>query len=108
LTYAPKTFNITLIHHAHTTCSLSERVYPLAGVCALFFEVAMPSKPFWESKVFWVNLVMAVIAILELATDALPLPEGSGVWLVFIIGVLNIVLRFVTVQPVSLTDEKRE
>jgi hypothetical protein len=68
----------------------------------------MPSKPFWESKVFWVNLVMAVIAILELATDALPLPEGSGVWLVFIIGVLNIVLRFVTVQPVSLTDEKRE
>jgi uncharacterized membrane protein len=68
----------------------------------------MPSKPFWESKTFWVNLVLALIAILELATDALPLPEGSGVWLVFIIGVLNIVLRFVTVQPVSLTDEKRE
>jgi hypothetical protein len=69
----------------------------------------MPSKPFWESKTFWANLIIALVAVLELANvSPLPLPEGSGEWLIFAAGVLNILLRFVTTQPVTMTDENKQ
>lgn len=60
----------------------------------------MNSKPWWASKTIWVNLVALVGAVgagfgLELPGDL----QASIV--VAIMAIANIVLRFVTRQPVS-------
>lgn len=57
-------------------------------------------KPFWESKTFWVN----VIAILILVGDYLftnqiiPVEVGA-----LVLGILNIILRFVSDKTISFS-----
>jgi hypothetical protein len=58
-------------------------------------------KLFWQSKTFWLNVVTIGLAILAI-TDASLIPIDPKM-LLWIIGVLNILLRFLTNQPITLT-----
>lgn len=62
-------------------------------------------KPFWQSKTMWINGLTVVAMILAFVVDTqmaggLPF-ELDSAWLVLILGIVNILLRFVTNQPIS-------
>ena len=59
-----------------------------------------PSKPFWASKTMWANVIaMASPYIVSLIGFDMPTAEVT----VFLLGVVNIILRIVTKNAVSLT-----
>lgn len=60
----------------------------------------MDPKPIWQSKTFWANLITVAIAVTT-AIGGL-IPESAAV-VATIVGVLNIALRVLTTQPVTLT-----
>jgi len=58
----------------------------------------MESKPIWQSKTFYVNLIAGVAMLAQAVTgkEVIPLAaQGS------ILAVVNVILRFVTKQPVT-------
>ena len=57
----------------------------------------MDSKKWYLSKVLWVNS-LAIIGDIILHITNNPLPEG---WDIAILGVINMVLRLITRQPVT-------
>jgi len=65
----------------------------------------MEAKKFWKSKTFWVNvigiLVLAIPQLIEALTQTFPQADLISVWGGFVLAVLNIILRFVTEQPVE-------
>ena len=54
-------------------------------------------KPFWQSKTLWVNLIAVVGDLMGVYGQTL-----SGDEKIAILGVINLILRFVTTQPVTL------
>ena len=58
----------------------------------------MDSKPFWQSKVLWANVLALVVTILEGAYGATGIPP---VYLTYIILAMNFVLRFLTHKELS-------
>lgn len=61
-------------------------------------------KAIWQSKTFWLNAISIVLAILAITEPTLiPIDPKMLLW---ITAVLNIVLRFLTNQPVSVTGSK--
>lgn len=70
----------------------------------------MDNKPVWESKTFWFNLILLVVAVASKFgfSDYVPTPahqmliDSSAVILAALI---NIGLRFVTSQGVTLTRD---
>ena len=63
----------------------------------------MESKPFYESKVFWFNLLAGVVAVAGIFGFASFQPSQDVVEIIgVIVAAVNIVLRFVTKQPVAL------
>ena len=71
----------------------------------------MDPKPFWQSKTFWFNLLLLVVAVANKFGfgDYVPTPahqmliDSSAVILAALI---NIVFRFITDQGVSLSRPK--
>ena len=64
----------------------------------------METKPVWTSKIFWLNIITAVIAVAELAQAQPLIPLQYLPYLVFAVGVLNIVIRiWFTDKPVTLS-----
>lgn len=62
----------------------------------------MASKPIWESKVLWVNLLSGVVMALT-ATEVLAvLPVTTLPYVAAGVAVLNIILRFVTDKAVHV------
>lgn len=61
-------------------------------------------KPFWQSRTFWLNLLGAGAAGLEIVADILP-PEWQA-YAVAAYGILNIILRFDTKEPVTFKVRK--
>lgn len=64
----------------------------------------METKPFWASKTLWVNAVALVAAVtgafsIDLGLDA----ETQTAVVAAVMGVVNIVLRFVTGNPVGMS-----
>jgi len=57
-------------------------------------------KPFWESKTLWVNVIGLIIVVIQYF-QGVNIPILSPELSVAILAILNIVLRFVTNQPVS-------
>ncbi len=53
-------------------------------------------KKFWQSKTFWVNLIAIVALVLQQYTGYVITPEKQ----VAILSVINVVLRFVTKEPI--------
>lgn len=68
--------------------------------------VAVEVKPIWQSKTFWVGVLQTLIAILTF----MPTVEGvvPDTWLRYVLlasGVLTIVLRQLTEQPVAVDGD---
>lgn len=59
------------------------------------------SKPFWASKTLLVNGLTALGAILLLATKELTLTPDQVSAVLFGSGVINILLRLITTQPIE-------
>ena len=57
------------------------------------------AKSIWVSKTFWVN-VLAVVGDIILNMTGHALPAG---WDITALGIINLILRTVTKQPVSWT-----
>jgi hypothetical protein len=67
----------------------------------------MDAKHPAQSKTLWINLIVIAVAILELTNViSLPIPEGLAPWIAFGIGVLNIILRTLTKEPISLSADE--
>ena len=63
------------------------------------------AKPFWASRTLYVNLLMVLGALLEsFGVTSVLNPEMQQEAIGVIMGVVNIILRFVTTQPVTLTQ----
>jgi len=63
----------------------------------------MDSKPFYASKVFWVNFLTMLIAIVSLVQESAVLPPDAAKYLLLGVGVLNIVLRvWFSAEPLTL------
>ena len=59
-------------------------------------------KKIWQSKTFWANVVALVAALLPPVRDLLTQMGWSTEIVVSLIAVVNIVLRFVTKQPIKV------
>lgn len=58
------------------------------------------SKPFWQSKTIWAQIIGAAISILMLLT-ASPAFEKYAVYAALAINALTIILRTLTDQPIQ-------
>lgn len=63
----------------------------------------MNAKPWWQSKTVWFQIVVAVVAMLDVTRDLVlrVVGEGHGAHVVLAIAAVNIVLRVITTQGVS-------
>ncbi|MEZ4728851.1 MAG: hypothetical protein R3E79_17095 [Caldilineaceae bacterium] len=62
------------------------------------------AKPIWQSKTLWLNMLSIALAVLAITEPGmLGLDPKMLLW---ITGILNILLRFVTNGPVSLTGSQ--
>lgn len=64
----------------------------------------MDSKPFWASKTLWANIIGGAVAVgtafgLDIGLDA----EAQTAIVGGIMTVINVILRFMTTAPVSVT-----
>ena len=53
----------------------------------------MTSKPFYQSKTFWTNLVGGALSLLSLSDVTSLLPAKYAPFIVAVVAVLNVVLR---------------
>lgn len=63
----------------------------------------MTPKAFYLSKTFWVNLITTVIALLTILPEQPVIPPEWQPYILLAVGILNVVLRFLTNQPISLS-----
>jgi len=60
-------------------------------------------KEFWRSKTFWVNALALVAAFLPPIREFLVTQFGlSSEWTVSLLAFVNVVLRFLTNQPITM------
>lgn len=55
-------------------------------------------KPFWQSKTFWLNVIAIAILVGDYLFTNQIIPAE---WGVLVLGILNIINRFFTSQPLS-------
>ena len=61
----------------------------------------MKQKTIWQSKTFWVNIIAMVALIVQSKMGYIINPETQA----GILGIINVILRFVTNQSVSWSNE---
>lgn len=74
----------------------------------------MKTKSIFQSKTFWLNLIVGVLAIIALIDPtiliAFGIPEASQMQVMQVVGVivavLNLILRMITGQPIALNANK--
>jgi hypothetical protein len=69
--------------------------------------VIVPEKPWYTSTTLWVNIAGGIVIILSILLDnaqILKLPDQAIAWLGVLLAIINGLLRFRTVQPVSLSQ----
>ena len=67
-------------------------------------ETLMPAKPIVKSKTFWINLVTIVAGLITMVGGSDMIqnnPEYAGI-AAAVIGVVNIALRFITTEKVTI------
>lgn len=63
----------------------------------------MDPKPWYQSKTIWANVIVIVVAIgLYLQAQPGVIPDQYAVYFAAFLGSLNIILRFLSDQPVTL------
>ena len=65
------------------------------------------TKPWWKSRTLWLNLLVLVLAAVEAKLQLLQpvLKVDVYTWLSFVLPLLNLVLRTVTAQPLTLGQQ---
>ena len=53
----------------------------------------MVTKAWYESKLVWVNALSTIVAVLTMLSEGSLVPAESAPWVLFGVGVLNLVLR---------------
>jgi len=66
-------------------------------------DVEVQAKPFWQSWTVWFNVIGVLILVAEAFLQFDFAGPDAEKWIAFGIVVGNIVLRFKTAQPVTLT-----
>lgn len=71
---------------------------------AWIMRVITEDKPIYQSKTFWVNLIVILVAVLTFLLDHELLKDNVLVIQIFTaaIGILNVVLRLITTQPLRV------
>lgn len=64
----------------------------------------MEQKVWWKSKTLWVNAIAVVLAIVQLATQTYPVDPRTQA---LVVGLLNILLRVLTGQPLAFRKPSR-
>ena len=66
------------------------------------------TKAFWQSKTFWLNLLTLLVAVLTaiLGLDFVKEYPQIVTGIVSIVSVLNMVLRFLTTEPITVNGER--
>jgi hypothetical protein len=59
-------------------------------------------KKFWQSKSFWFNALAFVIAILANFGYTGEVPEELGQFVLPVVFLINVVLRFITKQKITI------
>lgn len=64
------------------------------------------AKPWYASKTLWFNLASAALAAVILVEDYLrasflPVSDGLRPWLIMVLAIANIFLRYATSQPIA-------
>jgi hypothetical protein len=62
----------------------------------------MDSKPFYQSKTLWANVLMLVLDVLNGAYGVIPIPADTKV---FVVLAVNLILRVVSSQPITFTKD---
>jgi len=69
-------------------------------------KTMIEAKPMFASKTFWVNAIVALLALLTEIQQILPsfadlvtIPASWGRWLLFAVALANILLRRISDQP---------
>ena len=67
------------------------------------------TKPFWASRTIWANIFMITGVVLE-STGVTNVfnPETQEVALAAVMGVVNLILRFVTANPISISPSPND
>jgi len=75
--------------------------------------VAVRPKGMIQSKTFWINAIVALVALLTEIQGILPafadivtIPASWGRWLLFAVAVANIVLRRISDTPARFTPDR--
>jgi hypothetical protein len=58
------------------------------------------STPFWKDKTLWLNVIAGILALVQVFSEEVWFPVG---YQVFIVAVLNAVVRLLTGEPISGT-----
>lgn len=64
-------------------------------------------KAAWASRTIWVNVLTLAVAVLMLVSQQTWLPEQTVPILLALVGAINVVLRFLTGQPVQLANPRK-
>jgi hypothetical protein len=64
----------------------------------------MDSKPFWQSKTLWANVVMLIADVANGAYGAVPIPPEYKVYVVLAV---NILLRIATSKGLAVSAVKK-
>lgn len=62
-------------------------------------------KPFWQSKIFWVNALSALAMFLEGSEFTNVVPSQYHAYVATAVFGLNVILRFVTTSAVSFASQ---
>lgn len=63
----------------------------------------MKAKVWYKSRTIWANIIVVVVAVgIYLQTQPGVIPEQYAVYFAAFLGALNIVLRFLSDQPVNV------
>lgn len=60
----------------------------------------MDAKPIWLSRTFWVNVLTPLLTLAIYLLGILPVDYQP--WAIPLLGVVNVLLRLVTTQPVAI------
>jgi uncharacterized membrane protein len=67
----------------------------------------MDTKVYWKSRVLWVNLISLVLVIIaEMAKPMYGLPAEVVQYAALVTPILNIILRFLTNQSLTMGEAK--